>query len=113
MTLIVALGLSVFIASGAGLSVFAELEKAPISGAPEDARQAATSLDLSFDAPVYSVFNLVVNATAVQDDGKVLVGGRFSIGGDIPHNGLVRLDVNGNIDPAFNNTGTGGQTQVV
>lgn len=71
-------------------------------------------LDLTFNASVASLSNLVVNTVAAQPDGKVIVGGNFSVGGDAPHNGIVRLDAQGNIDSIFNGgNGAGGQSPEV
>jgi uncharacterized delta-60 repeat protein len=42
-----------------------------------------------------------INTIAVQDDGKLLVGGTFSSYNGTAGNWLVRLEANGAIDPAF------------
>ena len=63
------------------------------------------SLDASFNvgtgldanAPDYSEGATV----AVQADGKILVGGYFSVYGGQPSNGLVRLNANGTFDTSF------------
>lgn len=49
-----------------------------------------------------------IGALAVQPDGKVLVGGRFSQLNGAPANNLARLTAAGAVDPTFNTTGTDG-----
>ena len=62
------------------------------------------TLDNSFD--IGSGFNGTVDAIAVQNDGKILVGGRFTEFNGFTRNRLVRLNTNGTIDLTFN-IGTG------
>lgn len=68
------------------------------------------SLDATFDPA--SGFNQRVNAVAVQPDGKILVGGLFTVfdyvwGGDqISVNGIARLHTDGSLDTTFQ-IGTG------
>jgi uncharacterized delta-60 repeat protein len=62
------------------------------------------SLDVSFDPGIG--FNGPVFSTVLQNDGKIIVGGRFSTYQGESHNGLIRLHTNGSIDRSFN-TGTG------
>jgi uncharacterized delta-60 repeat protein len=45
-------------------------------------------------------------AIAVQTDGKIVIGGRFTAFNGTPANGIARLNTNGTIDTTFN-TGTG------
>lgn len=47
-----------------------------------------------------------INAIAVQADGKVLIGGDFSLYNDIPCVRIARLNTDGSLDTGFN-TGTG------
>lgn len=56
-------------------------------------------------------FNPSVYATAYQPDGKILVGGEFSIYKGITENSLIRLNPDGTKDTSFN-TGTGFNSQV-
>ncbi|HEX8368622.1 MAG TPA: FG-GAP-like repeat-containing protein [Pyrinomonadaceae bacterium] len=42
--------------------------------------------------------------TAVQPDGKILVGGQFSFAGDKAINGLARFNADGSVDDTFNQT---------
>ena len=48
------------------------------------------------DGPVFAV--------AVQPDGKILVGGNFTMLGGTPHNRIGRLNVDGTVDTTFSNT---------
>ncbi|HEX6287719.1 MAG TPA: cohesin domain-containing protein [Herpetosiphonaceae bacterium] len=45
------------------------------------------------------------DAIATQTDGKMFVGGSFSLFNDIPRSGVARLNTDGSLDPAFNATG--------
>jgi uncharacterized delta-60 repeat protein len=60
--------------------------------------------DLTFDNSIG--FNNVVEAIAIQPDGKILVGGSFTTYKGISANGIIRLNSNGTIDLTFN-YGTG------
>lgn len=62
------------------------------------------SLDLSFDPG--TGFNSDVNEVAIQNDGKILVGGNFTSFDGAPLNKFARLNSDGTIDAAFN-IGTG------
>lgn len=59
------------------------------------------NLDLTFNMAT-GFTGGVVNAVAVQTDGKILVGGNFTnaLGSNV--NGLVRLNANGTLDNTFN-----------
>ncbi len=48
--------------------------------------------------------NGVVNALAVQADGKIIVGGKFSNINGVPRNNLARLNVDGTLDRTFVDT---------
>ncbi len=56
------------------------------------------SLDDSFNPGA----NGVVFCMAVQPDGKILVGGQFSLLAEQPRNSIARLNADGAIDPTFN-----------
>ena len=43
----------------------------------------------------------VIDALAIQSDGKILVGGNFSAYDGFPCNGMVRLNPDGSVDPSF------------
>jgi len=66
------------------------------------------SVDGTFDGLAGATDNSPeVYATAVQPDGKILVGGLFSSVNGVPHYNLVRLNADSTIDPTFNpNFGT-------
>lgn len=55
--------------------------------------------------------NNTVFATAIQPDGKVLIGGAFTKFDGITKNYIARLNTDGSIDTTFN-TGTGASSQV-
>jgi uncharacterized delta-60 repeat protein len=59
------------------------------------------SLDLPFSTQQGSGANNTVRAVAVQADGKVLIGGDFTMVDGVPRNYLARLDTNGTLDTAF------------
>ncbi len=61
------------------------------------------SLDGTFSSPVFTVFNFrsEIFAIALQSDGKILVGGRFSTVNGVPRSTLVRLNGNGTVDETF------------
>ena len=43
-----------------------------------------------------------VTATAVQPDGKIIIGGNFSSVLGVPRNHIARLNANGTLDMGFN-----------
>ena len=45
---------------------------------------------------------MVSAATAVQPDGKILIGGSFSSVLGVPRNNIARLNTDGTLDIAFN-----------
>ena len=66
------------------------------------------SIDTSFDTGTGFINTDIVSAVALQPDGKILVGGRFtSYNGNNAYNSLVRLNPNGTIDTSFNLGGIG------
>ncbi len=63
------------------------------------------SLDSSFNPG--TGFDLVVSTSAIQSDGKIILGGNFdTYNGTAIHNSIVRLNTNGTIDGTFD-LGTG------
>ncbi len=58
------------------------------------------SLDLSFDPG--TGFNTTVEKVLIQADGRILVGGRFTSYNGMEKNALVRLNLDGSLDTAFN-----------
>lgn len=61
------------------------------------------SLDTSFNPPTFGGGGTTIGAAAVQEDGKVIVGGSFSsVNGDTNYKYLVRLNTNGTLDTGFN-----------
>ena len=63
------------------------------------ANESDGTLDLPFDAGSFT--NGQVLATALQSDGKLLVGGEFSKMHGVPRVGFARLNADGTIDPSF------------
>ena len=64
------------------------------------------SLDTGFN-PLSPYFNNVVYCLAVQDDGKILIGGQFAaqsfnIPSEVPRNYIARLHADGTLDDSFN-----------
>src|SRR5690554_3203657 len=66
--------------------------------------QTHGSLDTSFD--IGNGFNQGVLSTALQPDGKILVGGAFIEYNWEPQNRIIRLNTDGSLDDSFN-IGTG------
>src|SRR5262245_2621704 len=64
---------------------------------------ASGALDLSFSPPILQGD---VRAILVQPEGKILVGGGFTLGGQQPVRGIILLNSDGTIDTNFN-VGTG------
>ena len=65
------------------------------------------SIDGSFN--IGTGFNNVVQTLDIQSDGKIIVGGIFTIYNEVSANRIVRLNSNGGIDSSFN-IGTGFNT---
>ena len=55
------------------------------------------SLDTTYDPNP----NAVVNSLALQPDGKVLIGGQFTLMGTTPRNNIARINTDGGTDAAF------------
>lgn len=47
------------------------------------------------------MFGLDVQSSAVQEDGKIIIGGFFSIVNDVLYPGLARLNADGSLDTTF------------
>lgn len=58
--------------------------------------------DGSIDGSFNPGTNGLVNALAVQTDGKILVGGQFGQMGGVPHSNIGRLEADGTVDATFN-----------
>ncbi len=63
------------------------------------------SLDESFN--IGTGFDDIVRAIAIQDDGKILVGGDFTTYNGESHNRIIRLNDDGSADESFNLVGNG------
>ena len=57
------------------------------------------SLDASFSAQ--ATLNGPVHTLALQADGKILVGGDFTLANNTAHDGLARLNADGSVDASF------------
>jgi uncharacterized delta-60 repeat protein len=69
------------------------------------------ALDLSFD-PGAGADDYILS-TAVQADGKVLIGGEFESVGGVPRSHIARLNTDGSLDTTFDpGSGTGNNTSV-
>jgi uncharacterized delta-60 repeat protein len=60
------------------------------------------SLDAPFSSQQGSGANDTVRTVAVQSDGKVLIGGDFTMVDGVPRNYVARLNANGTLDTTFN-----------
>jgi len=70
------------------------------------------SLDSSFNPG--SRINDVVRSVVMQTDGKVLIGGAFSMVNGTNRNGIARLNANGSLDSSFNpGTGANGEVRAI
>ncbi len=57
--------------------------------------------DGSREAAFVPNVNAAVNATALQNDGKIVIGGTFTMAGGFPHSRIARLNPDGTVDGAF------------
>ncbi len=71
-----------------------------LAAAPPAAAQAPGSLDPGYDPNVTGGSNPVY-ATAVQPDGKTIIGGNFTMVGGASHKNLARLNTDGTVDASF------------
>ncbi|WP_324680600.1 malectin domain-containing carbohydrate-binding protein [Hymenobacter sp. GOD-10R] len=68
------------------------------------------SLDSTFvGGSTAAGFNGTVNALAVQANGKLLVGGTFTLYNNIPRNRVAQLNADGSLDTGFSSTGFNGK----
>jgi len=72
------------------LSVYSSILRLNTDGSLDSAFSASIA---SFDEGIYSI--------AVQSDGKVLIGGHFTVVNGTSRNGLARLNANGTVDNSF------------
>jgi uncharacterized delta-60 repeat protein len=93
------------------LRLFAIATAAVLISAP-NVFAAAGDLDPSFNPG--SGPNVDVDATAVQPDGKVVIGGSFTEVNGVTRNYVARLNANGSLDTTFNvGSGPSGQVYAV
>ncbi len=60
----------------------------------------------SFSYPWNPTLYMSVSAVAVQPDGKIIIGGKFTSYNGVPRGGIARLNADGSLDTSFN-PGTG------
>jgi uncharacterized delta-60 repeat protein len=65
------------------------------------AQAAAGDLDPSFNATGAYVNFGYMNDVAIQPDGKIIVGGRFTVASELARQGVVRFNADGTLDPTF------------
>jgi uncharacterized delta-60 repeat protein len=65
------------------------------------------SIDATFAANNGTGPNAALGAIAVQDDGKILIGGWFSSFNGVSRNGIARLNADGTLDQSFGYNGSG------
>ena len=67
------------------------------------------SLDTSFDpgTGINPAFGTTIDVIAVQDDGKILIGGAFTNYNGAESTALVRVNANGSLDTTFNGGNSG------
>lgn len=70
---------------------------------PDPAVAATGNVDAGFPGTV----NDSVFGTAVQRDGKIVIGGAFLSVEDTPRSGIARLNADGSVDPSFNPNASG------
>jgi uncharacterized delta-60 repeat protein len=68
------------------------------------------TLDTSFN--VGTGANWIVNTTAIQSDGQLIIGGSFTSYNGTSRNNIARLNNDGTLDNSFNNVGTGANARV-
>jgi len=66
------------------------------------------SIDASFAATGLGGPSVIVSAIALQNDGKILVGGTFTAAGSYLRNNLARLNADGSVDTSFDPAPSGG-----
>lgn len=83
--------------------VVARISLTDVTTSPADYRSPAGSVDLSFDAGLGSSgFGAnFPRTTAVQPDGKIVIGGAFFDYGGVEQYGIARLNADGTVDPTF------------
>ena len=91
-------------------------ELAPNGGAPVTRNHIARletdgRLDQTLDN--LSIVGSVVLATAVQPDGKILIGGEFTSVLGVPRNNIARLNTDGTLDTAFDPNAIGGKVYAI
>ncbi|HEY6144416.1 MAG TPA: T9SS type B sorting domain-containing protein [Flavobacterium sp.] len=69
------------------------------------------SLDVTFDNGPSAINYGIVNAIAIQPDGKIIVGGEFYFTNNVLTQNITRLNADGTIDKSFN-SGTGANDKV-
>ena len=88
---------------GADNAVVAQVTLTDISTSPADYRATCGALDMGFmNAPLTGANDSVL-ALAAQPDGKVLIGGWFTMVNGTSRNSIARLNADGSLDTTFLN----------
>jgi uncharacterized delta-60 repeat protein len=69
---------------------------------PDGSRDTSFNIGNGFDGTEFIAGKPLVHSVAIQPDGKILVGGFFTIFNGTTQNGLVRLNSDGSKDNSFN-----------
>jgi uncharacterized delta-60 repeat protein len=95
---------------GGNTTAVAKVTLADVTTSPADYRFATVALDSTFDPGTGA--NDAVFTTALQGDGRIIIGGFFtSYNGEV-RNRITRLNANGSLDLSFNNSGVGANNNV-
>lgn len=79
---------------------------------PDDYRFAPGATDTSFDTSIGA--NNSVFVSALQPDGKTIIGGLFTTVGGVARNRIARLNTDGSLDTSFNpGTGASGSVSAI
>jgi uncharacterized delta-60 repeat protein len=69
------------------------------------------TIDANFNGAGTGV-NGTIHATVIQSDGKIIIGGEFTVYNDTPTNNIARLNTDGSLDASFN-VGMGTNSSII
>ena len=84
-----------------GVGAFSTFNGRPAAGVVRLTSSGAVDPTFSAGSGIGPAVGDRAMAVVIQPDGKILVGGRFATFNGQPANGLVRLNADGSLDPAF------------
>jgi uncharacterized delta-60 repeat protein len=88
---------------GTDNKIVAKVNLTDATTSPADYRFAPGSLDTSFTPTTSSASpSIEIYTTAVQPDGKIIIGGLFTTFKGTPRNCIARLNADGSLDTSFN-----------